>query len=204
MTPVEQPKSISRVGQPMRSKLLIVGAGGFGQAVAEAAAESGMFDVVGFVDDRFPAVKRVAGISVFGRTEDLSSLQHTADLVFVAIGSNAVRALVTESVVQQGFALATIVHPRAYVSPSVKIGLGTVVMAGSVIGSNCVLGDGVIAHYASAIDHDCVIGDYSHIGVNACVTGGVIFGRKVWLQAGCAIGRSVQIADGEVVSQSMR
>jgi FlaA1/EpsC-like NDP-sugar epimerase len=36
----------------MRPKLLIVGAGGLGQAVAEAASESGMFEVVGFVDDR--------------------------------------------------------------------------------------------------------------------------------------------------------
>ena len=50
-----------------------------------------MFDVVGFVDDRFPTVKTVAGIAVSGRIEDLSSLRHTADLVFVAIGSNPVR-----------------------------------------------------------------------------------------------------------------
>jgi sugar O-acyltransferase (sialic acid O-acetyltransferase NeuD family) len=188
----------------MRPKLLIIGAGGFGQAVAEAAAESSIFDVVGFVDDRFPSVSKVAGIAVFGGTEDLSSLRHTADVVFVAIGNNAVRASVTESVVRQGFALATIVHPRAYVSSTAKIGLGTVVMAGSVIGSKCVLGDGVIAHYASAIDHNCVIGNYSHIGVGACVTGGVILGKTVWLQTGCAVGRSVQIADGEVISQSMR
>ena len=188
----------------MRPKLLIVGAGGFGQAVAEAAVESGIFDVMGFVDDRFPTIKTVADIAVVGCIKDLSSLRYTADLIFVAIGSNAARASITENVVQQGFVLATIIHPRAYVSPTVKIGSGTVVMAGSVIGSNCVLGDGVIAHYASAIDHDCVIGNYSHIGVNACVTGGVIFGKKVWLQVGCAIGRAVQIPDGEVVSQSMR
>jgi sugar O-acyltransferase (sialic acid O-acetyltransferase NeuD family) len=188
----------------VRSKLLIVGAGGFGQAVAEAASESSRFEVVGFIDDRFPAVKNVAGISVFGRTEDLSSQMRVADMVFVAIGINAVRASVSQSVVQQGFALATIIHPRAYISPTVKIGSGTVVMAGSVIGSNCILGDGVIAHYASAIDHNCVFGSYSHIGVGACVSGGVIFGSMVWLQTGCAVGRAVQIADGEVISESMR
>jgi UDP-3-O-[3-hydroxymyristoyl] glucosamine N-acyltransferase len=135
--------------------------------------------VVGFVDDRFPTFTTVTGVSVFGHTEDLSSLRHTADLVFVAIGSNAVRASVTESVVRQGFSLATIVHPRAYVSPTVKISLGTVVVAGSVIGSNCVLGAGVTAHYASAIDHDCVIGNYSHVGVNTCLTGRVVFGTAV-------------------------
>ena len=203
MTPVEQPKITSPVGLPMRPKLLIVGAGGFGQAIAETAAESGMFNVVGFVDDRFPTVKTVAGIVVSGRIEDLSSLRYIADMVFVAIGSNAVRASVTESAVRQGFTLATIIHPRAYISPTVKIGSGTVVMAGSVIGSNCVLGEGVIVHYASAIDHDCVVGNYSHIGVNACITGGVVLGSKVWLRTGCTIGRSGEIADGQVVSQSI-
>ena len=162
-----------------------------------------MFDVVGFVDDRFPTVKTVAGIAVSGPIEDLSPLRHTADLVFILFGSNPVRASVTESVVRQEFTQTTIIHLRAYVSPTVKIGTGTVVMVGSVIGSNCVLGDGVIAHYASANDHNCVVGNYSHIGVNACITGRVVLGSKVWLRTGCTISRSVEIADGQVVSQSI-
>ena len=186
----------------MGPKLLVIGAGGFGRAVAEAAAAA--FDVVGFVDDRFPALNAVSGMRVLGRTADLQSIRSLAGCVIVAIGDNARREILARSAVQHGFDLATFVHPRGFVSPSAQIGAGSIVMAGCVIGSGSVLGEGVIAHYGSTIDHDCVIGSFSHIGVGACISGGVVLGQKVWLQAGCALGGAVQIDGGTVVSESVR
>jgi len=40
-----------------KTKLLIIGAGGHGLSVAEAAELSGAFEVVGFLDDAFTLVK---------------------------------------------------------------------------------------------------------------------------------------------------
>ena len=186
----------------MGPRLLVIGAGGFGRAVAEAAAA--VFDVIGFADDRFPALDAVFGMRVLGRAADLESLRSLAGCVTVAIGDNASRAVLARKAVQHAFGLATVVHQRAFVSSSAQIGAGSIVMAGSVIGSGSVLGEGVIAHYGSTIDHDCVIGSFSHIGVGACMSGGVVVGEKVWLQTGCALGRAVQIGDGTVVTQSVR
>ena len=188
----------------MAPRLLIVGAGGFGRAVAEAAAASAGFEVVGYADDRLPAPDGLGGIRILGRTADLASLKPLTDFVVVAIGDNALRTVLAGKAVQQGFALATVIHPRAFVSPSARVGAGTMVMAGSVIGSSSVLGQGVVVHYGSAIDHDCAIGSFSHIGVGACMSGGVVLGERVWLQAGCTLGRAVQIGDGIVVSESRR
>jgi hypothetical protein len=42
-----------------KTKLLIIGAGGHGASVAEAAELSGPFEVVGFLDDALPVGRRV-------------------------------------------------------------------------------------------------------------------------------------------------
>ena len=42
-------------------RLLVVGAGGHGRSVVEAAELSGQFDVVGLLDDSLPAGDRVMG-----------------------------------------------------------------------------------------------------------------------------------------------
>ena len=188
----------------MAPRLLIVGAGGFGRAVAEAAVASAGFEIVGFADDRSPALAEREGIRILGRATNLECLKPLADFAVVAIGDNALRANFARKAVQQGFALATVIHPRAFVSPSARVGVGTMIMAGSVIGSSSVLGQGVIVHYGSAIDHDCAVGSFSHIGVGACMIGGVVLGERVWLHAGCTLGRAVQIGDDVVVSESQR
>ena len=48
-----------------KSRLLVVGAGGHGRSVAEAAKlSSGYFKVVGFLDDSVPAGETVLDVSV--------------------------------------------------------------------------------------------------------------------------------------------
>ncbi|MDI9332840.1 MAG: hypothetical protein QM533_00535 [Cytophagales bacterium] len=47
-----------------KTRWLVVGAGGHGRSVAEAAELSGQFEVVGFLDDSQPAVEPVLGYGV--------------------------------------------------------------------------------------------------------------------------------------------
>jgi hypothetical protein len=44
-----------------KTRLLVLGAGGHGHSVAEAADLSGQFEVVGFLDDATPVGERVLG-----------------------------------------------------------------------------------------------------------------------------------------------
>jgi len=173
----------------MASKLLIVGAGGFGRAVAEAVEAAEEFHVLGFVDDRFPDSRTIAGKPIVGATTAFGQLKALADFIVIAIGDNKMRAALAQSAVQQGFRLASVIHPHAFVSPSVEIGPGSTVMAGSVIGCGGVIGEGAIVNYGCAIDHDCNIGAFAHLGVGACMAGGATLGPGAWLQAGSTIGR---------------
>ena len=180
-------------------RLLVVGAGGHGRSVAEAVAASGAFIVAGFLDDAFPELERVWDVPVLGKVADLADWRGAADFAIVAIGNNALRQRVTGELRGGGYSLATVIHPRAIVSPTAMIGAGSAVMAGAIVGTEARLGDGVIVNCAAVVDHHCRAGDFGHLGVNAAMAGGAVLGASAWMQAGSALGYGVEIEDGGVL-----
>ena len=188
-----------------KTKLLIIGAGGHGASVAEAAELSGAFEVVGFLDDALPVDKAVLTGAVLGEISGLSSLDHldryraACDQAIVAVGNNTVREKITQQLVDAGFDIATVIHPRAFVSPSAVVGSGSAVMAGVIVGTEAVLGIGVIVNCGAVVDHHALVHDFGHLGVNACMAGSSVLGALAWMQAGSAIGYGVQLAAGTVL-----
>ena len=69
-------------------RLLIVGAGGHGKSVAEAALASGMFTLSGFLDDK---VTHVWGVPVLGEIQKITAWRTVADTAIVAMGDNVLR-----------------------------------------------------------------------------------------------------------------
>ena len=74
-----------------KAGLLVVGSGGHGRSVAEAAEISCHFNVVGFLDDALLAGKSVLNVAVLGTVASIGQHRAVADQAIVAIGSNAVR-----------------------------------------------------------------------------------------------------------------
>ena len=179
--------------------LLIVGAGGHGRSVAEAALAAGNFDTIGFVDDAAEKVQQVWDYPVWGTMDDLARYRAYADAAIVALGNNALRAKLCEQLQAAGFELATIIHPRAIVSPRAEIGPGTAIMAGAIIGTEACLGTGVIVNSGAIVDHHAQVHDYGHLGVNACMAGGAVLGRGAWIQAGSALGYGVKVEKNTVL-----
>jgi sugar O-acyltransferase (sialic acid O-acetyltransferase NeuD family) len=182
-----------------RSRLLIVGAGGHGRSVAEAVLAAGDYDLAGFVDDAAPGLTSVWGFAVLGTTADVGRYRVHADHAIVAVGNNAVRESLCNRLLEAGFELPTIVHPRAIVSPRAVIGHGCTIMAGAVVGTEARLGCGVIVNCGAVVDHDAQVHDYAHLAVNACMAGDSELGRSAWMQAGAALGYGVKVAAGVVL-----
>ncbi len=93
----------------VKTRLLVVGAGGHGRSVAEAAELSGQFEVVGFLDDALPAGKSVLNVAVLGSMVSMGLHRAAADQTIVAIGNNAVREKLMQQLTATGFALAIVV-----------------------------------------------------------------------------------------------
>jgi UDP-3-O-[3-hydroxymyristoyl] glucosamine N-acyltransferase len=119
--------------------------------------------------------------------------------VIVAVGNNAVREKLTQRLVNAGFAIATVIHPRAFVSPSAMVGSGSAVMAGAIVGTQARLGLGSIVNCGAVVDHHARVEDFGHLGVNASMAGGTLLGRGAWMQAGAALGYGVEIPAGAIL-----
>jgi sugar O-acyltransferase (sialic acid O-acetyltransferase NeuD family) len=181
-----------------KSLLLVIGAGGHGRSVAEAAELSGYFEVVGFLDDSLPVGEAVMGVPLLGHVASIAQYRARADQVIVAIGNNVVREKLMLQLVAVDFNLATVLHPRAIVSPSAVLGVGAVVMAGAIVGTEARLGMGSIVNCGAVVDHHATVEDFGHLGVSASMAGGTVLGRGAWMQAGSALGYGVKVAAGEV------
>lgn len=177
-------------------RLLVIGAGGHGRSVAEAAHLSGRFDVIGFLDDALPARDPMLGAAVLGPLASVVSHRSRFDQIIVAIGANPVREKAMQQLVESGFAFASVIHPQAFVAPSALLGAGSVVMAGAIIGTEARLGTGAIVNCGAVMDHHAVVEDYGHLGVNASMAGGTVLGKGAWMQAGSALGYGVTIPAG--------
>lgn len=182
-----------------KPRLLVVGAGGHGRSVAEAAELSGQFEVVGFLDDSLSSGAIVQNVPVLGNVTSMANHRGIFDQVIVAIGNNTVRERLLQQLTLAGFELATVVHPKAIVSPSAVLGAGSAVMAGAIVGTEAHLGLGIIVNCGAVVDHHATVEDVGHLGVNSSMAGGAVLGHAAWLQAGAALGYGVHVSANTVI-----
>lgn len=174
--------------------LLVYGASGHGSVVADTAVAAGL-DVVGFIDDR-PEVADTthAGWPVLGGREvALQRAREHGDAVIVAIGNNPVRVRIAAALRAAGVQLATVVHPRAWVSPRSTVGSGTVVFAGVVVQAGSTIGHDVILNTGCSVDHDSVLADGVHLSPGCHLGGTVIVGRETHLGVGVSVRNNLTI-----------
>ena len=173
-----------------KPNLLILGAGGYGLAVAEAAELSGQWQEIMFADDRWPATQHVAEYNIVTNIASLNQLETTHLQAIVAVGNNALRQQWQQTLLALGIELTSVIHPHSMISPTAQIGLGVSVMAGCIISRKTVINDGVILNIGTLLDHDVVIEEFAHLSVGVKVAGGQIVTALSFLDVGTCIPHS--------------
>lgn len=182
-----------------KNRLVVIGAGGHGRAVAEAAQMVGKWQQIVFLDDGFPNVGNTLNWPVLGKAAGFANTLDNVDECIIAIGNQSVRERLFHELTDAGVRLASVVHPRAWVSPNASVERGVAVMAGAVVGCMARIGCGAIINANSTVDHDAVLEDFAHIGVGVQLAGGVVVRKSAWLQAGCSAGYRVVVPEQAVV-----
>jgi sugar O-acyltransferase (sialic acid O-acetyltransferase NeuD family) len=178
--------------------LVIIGAGGHGLVVAEAAAAMATWQTIYFLDKQYSEPTVVNNIQVLSHEQfQMLSLENTE--IVVAIGDNSRRYELTKLYLDQGYTCPVIIHPTACTSPSASIGAGTVILANAVINAKAILGIACIVNTAAVIEHQCVLGVAVHISPQACLAGNVSVGSKSWIGAGAIVINNKHLANDVIV-----
>ncbi|MCQ2455358.1 MAG: acetyltransferase [Clostridia bacterium] len=165
----------------MKKDVIIIGAGGHGNVVADIVKLNGD-NLVGFLDDK-PADKVLGAVSDYEKYKDCYFV--------IAIGNAEVR----EQISKNKCRYYTAIHPSAIISPSAEIGEGTVVMPNAVINADAKIGKHCIINTSAVVEHDNEIGDFAHISVGAKLGGTVHIGKSTWVGIGACIKNNTNICE---------
>ena len=166
-------------------RLLILGAGGFGQMAKETALELGYEQVV-FLDDA------ADGEDVIGRCCDYILRHEEYPVAVAAFGNNKTRLYWTDKLLEAGYQVPALVHPSAVVSPSAVLESGCFVMQRAVVNTHTRLERAALINSGAVVDHDSVVCAGAHVGLGSIV------------KANCTIESGRKVEAGEVIFSTRR
>ena len=144
-----------------RKKLLILGAGQYGQVVREAAEATGHFSQIAFLDDK--------NLAAIGKLAEYALFRQMFDCAFVAMGNPQLRLHWLEQQKAAGYQLPVLVHPKAHVSPSAVLGPGTIVEPMAVVNTEAVIEMGGLLCAGCVVNHNAYVEACCQIDCNAVV-----------------------------------
>jgi len=139
---------------------------------------------------------------------DSSPLMHdiiNMDPWIIGIGNNKDRKKISKKL--KGKKFTTVIHHSAICD--IDPGEGSQIMMGSVVQVGTKIGKHCIINTAASVDHDCILEDFTFIGPNATLCGGVEIGEGTFIGAGAVvlpyikIGKNCMIGAGAVVTKDI-
>ena len=155
-------------------KLLIIGAGRFGQFVKEIAQSK--YSKIDFLDDNSPLA--------IGKIDDCAKFKDEYDYAIVAIGDNELRLKFLDMLDSVGFKIATLISDKAYISPSANIARGCIIEPMAVVKSLATLERGVIVNAGATVNFNAHVCKGASLDCNSVVGYDVVVPEKMSLQYG--------------------
>lgn len=184
-------------------KILIIGAGGHAQVVADILTCATKISTepvfpIGYLDDN-PNITGHSyfNITVLGNLQQISIIDH--DYVVIAIGNNQRRKQIFDQLISANENLLTVIHPSAIISASATIGIGSMICAGAIINPAATIGDNVIINTGSTIDHHNNIANHVHIAPGVNLGGEVTIGEGTFIGIGASVIPQRQIGKWSII-----
>ncbi len=186
--------------------VIIYGGGGHGKAVIDLVRSLGTFEIVGVIDDGIGKGEHVMDLPILGSKDDLTGLRENG----IRLALNAVggvgdvhsRVEVFRRLAQAGFAFPNLIHPTAFVEPSVKLDSGVQVFPHAYVGSDSTVGFGCIVNTAAVVSHDCTLSSYVNVAPGALLAGGVTIGEGVLVGMGATLNLHLNVGPNARIGNS--
>jgi sugar O-acyltransferase (sialic acid O-acetyltransferase NeuD family) len=184
------------------SRILIVGAGGFGREVLQWARDAWPEDatrIAGFLSaERNRLERHPCSLEIIADPDRYEP--QVGDALLLAIGIPIVRRQVAESLMSRGAKFLTLIHPTAIVAPTAVIGEGSIVCPFAIVSDSARVGACVLMNYHSSLGHDASVGDhavlspYATLGGNAHIDDDVFMGLHASVGPGRRIGARSKVS----------
>jgi sugar O-acyltransferase (sialic acid O-acetyltransferase NeuD family) len=184
------------------TRILIVGAGGFGREVllwARDAWPEQAAKIAGFLSaDAGRLNGHTASLPVIA--DPAAFEPEPGDALLLAIGIPETRRRVAEDLLSRGAEFLTLIHPTAIVAPSASIGPGSIVCPYAIVSDAARLGRFTLMNYQTSLGHDASAGDYAVLSPYATLGGGAHIGDDVFLGLHASVGPGKRVGDRSKVS----
>lgn len=178
--------------------VLVIGAGGHANVVADALLASGR-QILGFiVGTSAEDARRGSSLSldILGDDGYLNKFSpKETDLVngIGGVDCRGLRRRVQERLESEGWHFCSVRHPAALVSRFAELSSGVQLLAGSVVQAGVKVGAGSIVNTAAVLEHDSVLGKFVHIAPRALLCGNTIVGCNSHVGAGAVVIQGVSL-----------
>jgi UDP-perosamine 4-acetyltransferase len=175
--------------------LYVAGTGSFALEVAEFARDGG-FAVAGLIELLDPS----RGGGMRPGLPVVAADAPPAEGALAVIGAGGDRLAHWARLAPHGWSAATVVHPRAHVSPSARLAEGCVVGPLAVIGADTELAAHVLLGRGALVGHHAALGAGSVVNPGANLAGHTRLGAGVLVGMGAVVADHVTVGDGATVA----
>ena len=187
-----------------KSKLVIVGAGGFGREIsyqlAEVNRKTDTYQILGFADDT-PELQgqTINGYPVMGNLQWLIDYDREICAV-ICIGNSQARKKVVERIsVNPNISFPTFIADDVRFAEDLSYGKGCIICLSSILTVNVALGDFAIINLDCTIGHDAILDDYVTLYPSVNVSGNVHIGLCTEIGTGSNIIQWKTIGENTIV-----
>jgi len=145
----------------MNKNLLILCDSAYGTVAKEIALSMGCFEKVDVLNQYFGISETESNyheISV-GKLEDYENFAGTYSYAVTAFEDSHTRLAWSDKLIEAGFAIISLVSPKAYVSPSAQINQGCIIEPLVGVNSNVSVGACSIIKMGALINHNSVVAE---------------------------------------------
>lgn len=179
------------------TRLVLLGTGLYAEELIDAAKGVPETEVVACCEnlDRATAGGELHGVPIVW-VDDLPSL---GDVAAVSAITTTQRERYVAQVAALGVRFGRLVHPRATLAPSVRLGAGVVIQAGAIVGAHTTLGDHVMINRGALIGHHSSLEDYVTVQPGANIGGATRIGGRAYIALGAKVLDRRVVGEGALV-----
>ena len=182
--------------------LLLIGGGGHCRSCIDVIEAEGKYRIAGIVERDGERGASILGYKVLGNDNDLPELLKNYPSALITVGqikSSALRKKLFLLTQKLGFELPTVISPRAYVSKTASLGIGTIVMHDALVNSAAKVGNNCILNTKSLVEHDAIVEDHCHISTASVVNGGTHIREQTFVGSNAMIRDNIEIGEKNIV-----